>query len=49
MAKTAIAYFNRKGVMFIITAQGTKHRFTSVSRGVNWCRENNVSAYFKQN
>jgi len=48
MKQNAIAYFNRKGVMFIITAEGTKHRFTSVSRGVDWCKENNVSAHFKR-
>lgn len=47
MSKTAMAYFNRNGVMFIITENGTKHRFASVSRGVNWCKNNNVEPYMQ--
>lgn len=49
MAKTATFRFNRNGDLVITTLQGTKHRFVCVSRGVNWCKENNVSAYFERN
>lgn len=38
--------FNTNGTLTVITAAGTKHSFASVSRAVNWCRENNIDANF---
>lgn len=45
--KQATAQFTHAGAVVVTTAEGTRHRFASVSRAVIWCRDNNVNPTFK--
>lgn len=41
----AVFRFNSRGDIIITTPENTEHKFESVSRAVNWCRDNNIEAY----